>query len=230
VCGVVNTLNQMGIGRNDRVAIVLPNGPEMAVAFLAAASCATSAPLNPAYRSQEFDFYLTDLNAKALLVSADSDSEAIGVAQELGIPIIELLADRGGEAGGFHLRGGGGSATENGGFAQSDDVALVLHTSGTTSRPKIVPLTHINVCASAQYIRTTLALTAGDHCLNVMPLFHILGLIGATLSPMAAGASIICTPGFDATRFFGWIDDLQPTWYSAVPTMSGNLDEVMTCK
>ncbi len=59
----VGVLNALGIGRNDRVAIVLPNGPEMAVSFLAVSACATSAPLNPAYRANEFDFYLNDLSA-----------------------------------------------------------------------------------------------------------------------------------------------------------------------
>jgi acyl-coenzyme A synthetase/AMP-(fatty) acid ligase len=63
----VTDLNRMGIGRNDRVAIVLPNGPEMAAAFIAIACGATTAPLNPAYRAEEFDFYLSDLNAKALV-------------------------------------------------------------------------------------------------------------------------------------------------------------------
>ena len=64
----VNKLNAMGIGRNDRVAIVLPNGPEMASAFLSVGCGATTAPLNPAYREDELNFYLSDLNAKALLV------------------------------------------------------------------------------------------------------------------------------------------------------------------
>jgi acyl-CoA synthetase (AMP-forming)/AMP-acid ligase II len=98
-------------------------------------------------------------------------------------------------------------------------VALVLHTSGTTSRPKIVPLTARNISASAQSIAATLALTPADRCLNIMPLFHIHGLIAATLASMAAGAYIACTPGFNAMRFFGWMEAVRPTWYTAVPTM-----------
>ena len=112
-----------------------------------------------------------------------------------------------------------GDAVSPGGLAGPDDVALVLHTSGTTSRPKIVPLTHRNIFASANNIRRTLALTPSDRCLNVMPLFHIHGLMAAILSTLSAGASVLCTPGFNALRFFAWLAEAKPTWYSAVPTM-----------
>jgi acyl-CoA synthetase (AMP-forming)/AMP-acid ligase II len=106
-----------------------------------------------------------------------------------------------------------------GGLVEPDDVAMVLHTSGTTARPKIVPLSHRNVCASATNIANTLGLRPQDLCLNVMPLFHIHGLIGALLSSIAAGASVYCTTGFNAMKFFGWLDQVKPSWYSAVPTM-----------
>ena len=98
-------------------------------------------------------------------------------------------------------------------------MALVLHTSGTTSRPKIVPLSQRNVTASAYNIADTLALTPADVCLNIMPLFHIHGLIAAVLASLAAGASVFCTPGFNAFNFFAWLDEAKPTWYTAVPTM-----------
>jgi acyl-CoA synthetase (AMP-forming)/AMP-acid ligase II/thioesterase domain-containing protein len=224
--GVVETLHDMGIGRNDRVAIVMPNGPEMAVAFLAVATVAASAPLNLAYRANEFDFYLSDLQAKALMVQAGTSSPAIAVAQKHGLAIIECVSRLEAEAGLFALQGAArarttGTATEPwlGGDARRDEVALVLHTSGTTSRPKIVPLTHANICTSAHNIRATLQLTEADRCLNVMPLFHIHGLIGATLSSLMAGGSVVCTPGFDVTAFFEWIEACAPTWYTAVPTM-----------
>jgi acyl-CoA synthetase (AMP-forming)/AMP-acid ligase II len=214
----VAALNARGIGRGDRVAIVLPNGPEMATAFVAVACGATTAPLNPAYREEEFEFYLSDLNAKALLVEQGSDSPAVGAAGKLGIPLLEIEA--GEQAGLFGFAGEpGAEAAARGGFAHSDDVALVLHTSGTTSRPKIVPLSHENLCASARNIRTTLALTPEDRCLNVMPLFHIHGLMAAILASLSAGASVVCTPGFNALKFFGWLADAEPTWYTAVPTM-----------
>jgi acyl-CoA synthetase (AMP-forming)/AMP-acid ligase II len=216
----VKALNERGIGRNDRVAIVLENGPEMATAFLAIGAGATTAPLNPAYREDEFDFYLSDLNAKALVVAYGSESPALAVAKKRGIPVIEIEGSLYAPAGDFRLRGKAeGPAAANGGMAQPDDCALVLHTSGTTSRPKIVPLSQKNVAASAQHIMNTLALTPKDICLNIMPLFHIHGLIAAVLSSLRAGASIVCSPGFNALQFFGWVNEAKPSWYTAVPTM-----------
>ncbi len=216
-----NELNLFGIGRNNRVAIVLPNGPEMAAAFVAIGANATTAPLNPAYREDEFAFYMEDLRAKALVVMEDDDTPAITAADKLEIPILRLSVPSGAPAGHFDLlsEGYGGGQTAASGSAAEQDIALVLHTSGTTSRPKIVPLTHGNVCASARHILTTLKLTADDRCLNIMPLFHIHGLMAATLASLAAGGSVWCTPGFNALRFFTWTDEIQPTWYTAVPTM-----------
>jgi oxalate---CoA ligase len=214
----VQSLNAMGIGRNDRVAIVLPNGPEMAAAFIAIACGATTAPLNPAYRAEEFDFYLSDLNAKALVIQEGMESPARAVAAARNIPIITLT--RGDAAGDFTLHADAMTgAPAQGGLAQPGDTALVLHTSGTTSRPKIVPLSQTNITASAYHIGQTLALTPGEVCLNIMPLFHIHGLIAATLSSVAAGASVVCTPGFNALKFFAWFEEANPTWYTAVPTM-----------
>jgi acyl-CoA synthetase (AMP-forming)/AMP-acid ligase II/acyl carrier protein len=213
------TLNAMGIGRNDRIAIVLPNGGEMATAFLAVAAGAASAPLNPAYGASEFEFCLSDLNARALIVASGMDSPARGVARAGGIPIIELSPVPKAEAGIFTLTGEARVTANESGFAQPNDVALVLHTSGTTSRPKIVPLTQANLCISAHNIQRAFELTAGDRCLNVMPLFHIHGLVAAVLSTLASGASVVCTPGFDVSEFFGWLHTFRPTWYTAVPTM-----------
>jgi acyl-CoA synthetase (AMP-forming)/AMP-acid ligase II len=222
VADTVATLNALGIGRNDRVGIVLPNGPEMATAFIAVASGATSAPLNPAYRADEFEFYLSDLGAKALVVDAGSTSPAIGIARKLGVRIVELHPHPERGAGSFELRDTSGAAaasTAQVGFAQPDDVALVLHTSGTTSRPKIVPLSQRNVCASARNIREFLRLSSTDRGLNIMPLFHIHGLIAGVLAPLSAGGQVCCTPGFNALKFFGWMEEARPTWYTAVPTM-----------
>jgi oxalate---CoA ligase len=212
-------INSMGLSRNDRIAIVLPNGPEMALTFLAVSSVATCAPLNPSYTSSEFDFYLTDLNAKALIIHSDMDSPVIDVAKDKGISIIELSPILSSEAGVFTLEGNKQKLSIDRCFAEADDIALVLHTSGTTSRPKIVPLTHANICASAGNIQMKLNLTENDRSLNVMPLFHIHGLIGSLLSSLSAGSSIVLTPGFSAPRFFDWMAEFSPTWYTAVPTM-----------
>jgi acyl-CoA synthetase (AMP-forming)/AMP-acid ligase II len=216
------SLNALGAGRNDRVAIVLNNGPEMATCYMACASGVTSAPLNPAYRAEEFEFYLTDLNAKLLIVERDSSSPAIEVAQKLGVHVVDLVVAPGAPAGSFTLQARSEGTTghaQQGGFSHSGDVGMVLHTSGTTSRPKIVPLSVGNLYASANNIRNTLQLTAKDIGLNIMPLFHIHGLIAGVLAPLSAGSQVFCTPGFNALKFFTWMDEAKPTWYTAVPTM-----------
>ncbi len=215
-------LNTLGIGRNDRVAIVMPNGPHMVTAFVCIASAATTAPLNPGYTREEFDFYLSDLGVKALVVARNSDSPAVAAARGAGLRVLELTGDPAAGAGAFTL--GSHDAREapfpeRTGPAAATDTALVLHTSGTTSRPKIVPLSQSNVCASARNIGKTLALTNSDVCLNVMPLFHIHGLMAAVLATLGSGGTVFAAPSFDALRFFAWLDQSRATWYSAVPTM-----------
>jgi oxalate---CoA ligase len=215
----VAALNGFGIGRDDRVAMVLANGPEMAASFVAIAAGATTAPLNPAYKAEEFDFYLGDLNARAVVIAEGMDTPARAVAAARGIPVLSLVP--GEHAGAFTLRAETpmDGTPRAAGFAEAGDVALVLHTSGTTSRPKIVPLSHANVVASAGNIARTLALTPDDVALNIMPLFHIHGLMAAVLASLGAGASVSCTPGFNAFRFFAWFDEVRPSWITAVPTM-----------
>lgn len=217
---VTKTLNGLGVGASDRVAIVLPNGPEMATAFITIAQAAITAPLNPAYREEEYAFYLEDLKAKALVVLDSDDGPAVAAAKSCGIAILRLHKDVSAPAGQFHLTADG-DVPKNTSIAEpgTDDIALILHTSGTTSRPKIVPLLQSNVVASAMHIKDTLSLTPQDRCMNVMPLFHIHGLIAAVTASLAAGASIWCAPGFDAIRFFGWMRAARPSWYTAVPTM-----------
>lgn len=229
VSDTVETLGSRGIGAGDRVAIVLDNGPEMAAAFLSVGAGATAAPLNPAYRAEEFEFYLTDLRAKLLVVGRDKDSPAVEVASRLSVPVARLVPHPERGAGSFTIDFSGAApqqktkprapAPSGANVTTPDDIALVLHTSGTTSRPKIVPLAQKNVCASARSVRESLVLTAFDRGLVIMPLFHIHGLIAALLAPLSAGGEACCTTGFNALKFFSWLAEAQPTWYSGVPTM-----------
>lgn len=235
---VIRDLNAMGLGRNDRVGVVVPNGPEMATAFIAVGAGATCAPLNPEYRADEFDFYLSSIKASALIIQSGTPSPALAVARARGIAVIELSPVLSAEAGIFRLAGGNERAhTAHGGFARPEDVALLLHTSGTTSLPRIVPLTHINICAQARNNQVTLEMTGDDRCLNIMPMFHSTGLVGVTLASLMSGASIICAPGFYAPKFFEWMEAFRPTWYTAVPSMhqailtraSSNREIIETC-
>ena len=187
---------------------------------LSVASAATSAPLNPAYSAAEFEFYLSDLKPGSSSSTRRATPQALmGVADSMGIPVVQLVASKDEPAGIFTLRGAPVKPATTSGFAEPSDVALLLHTSGSTSRPKLVPLSQANMCSSAENIRASLQLTAEDCCLNIMPLFHVHGLIGAVLSSLAAGASVICAPRFEAGKFLDWLDQFTPTWYTAVPTM-----------
>lgn len=242
LCGqieyTVKTLNSIGIRRNDRIVLVLPNGPEMAVACIAVGACATAALLNPAYRENEFDSYLADLNAKALIVQSGVASPAIAVAEERGIPLFTLSPMLEAEAGVFTVVANVGSgqfpkATTETEDVVLEDVVLILHTSGTTSRPKLVPLTQANICASARKVQAALEIASDDRYLNVMPLFHTQGVM-LTIASLLEGASVVCTPGFSAAEFFKWIEEFRPTWYSAAPAIhqailsqSGSNREIM---
>ena len=212
-------LGAQGITRADRVAVVLPNGPDMAAAFLGIASYATCAPLNPSYPRDQFGFYLDDLEAKAIVLPADADTPAREVAGQLGIIIIELEPSLNRPAGAFTLRGLPADVDAQNDCGEAEDCALVLHTSGTTSRPKQVPLSHRNLLSSAHAIVRTLALTGDDRCLNAMPLFHIHGLVGALLSSVYAGGSVVCPECYEEESFSRAMGDFYPSWYTAVPTI-----------
>lgn len=225
---VIATINSIDIGCGDRVAIVLPNGLEMAITLLAISSGATSVPLNPAYQAQEFDYYLSDLKPKLVIVPKGVDSPVRNVADEKGIPILELVATPYLEQTVFQLMGSNVDIANKKPpkLAQREDIALILHTSGTTSAPKIVPLTQENICTSVDYICCSLKLSEDDRCLNFMPLFHIGGLVDLLLSPLSVGGSVICTSSFSRSNFFDWLEQFQPTWFQAVPTMLYELLEL----
>jgi acyl-CoA synthetase (AMP-forming)/AMP-acid ligase II len=212
------TLRAMGIGRHDRVAVALPNGPEMAVAVLTVAASAACAPLNPAYRTEELETYLADLHARALITPAGLDAAARRAARSRGVRVIELSTPFDSDAGLFTLTGEQGSAACEEPVSPND-TALLLPTSGTTSRSKIVPQSHTNVCRSAYATGMALALSKTDRCLNILPLFHGHGLNATLIASMAAGASVVCTTGLDINSFSASLTAFEPTWYSAVPTM-----------
>ncbi|MEQ1870803.1 MAG: amino acid adenylation domain-containing protein, partial [Vicinamibacterales bacterium] len=211
-------LNALGIGRGDRVAVALPDGPEMAVAFAAVASAATCAPLNPAARPGELAAQLGGLNAAALLVLSGTTSPATAAARELGIQVLEVTPLPSSEAGLFSLGGERRPRTSHSGAAPSSDGALALYTSGTSGAPTLVSLTHRNITAAAHSIASVLELTEADRCLNVMPMFHIHGL-STVCASLTAGGSVICTPGLSVAAFFDWLEDFRPTWYTAAPVI-----------
>jgi acyl-CoA synthetase (AMP-forming)/AMP-acid ligase II len=211
------TLRGKGIGRDDRIAVLMPNGPELAVAIVATAANAACASINPAYSAEELDRYFADLKPRALILPAGVDGPARRVAEARGLPVFDLTPT--GEAAGQFTLSGATAGKPSSDPVGPGTTALFLFTSGTTSRPKIVPLTHVNICTSAFSAVAALKLSEADRCLNVLPLFHGHGLIATVMTSLAAGAGVVCTQGCDVNRFFGWLREFAPTWYSAVPTM-----------
>jgi len=216
---MVRELRSFGVGRNDRVAVVLPDGPETAVAIIAVASGAVCVPLHPGFTADEWRRYFGALRVAALLTRADMDSASRGVASSLGIAVIDLSPRPSEGSGAFSLVCSATRRAVGGELASTADDAFILLTSGSTSQPKMVPLTHASVCLSAYNVGTALALGPRDRLLNVLPLFHGHGLISGVTAALAAGSSVVCTPGFEAAAFFGWLTKFRPTWYTAVPAI-----------
>jgi acyl-CoA synthetase (AMP-forming)/AMP-acid ligase II len=209
-------LNQLGLGRGDRIAMALPNGLEVIASFLAASTAGTAAPFNPAYTRDEFKFYLEDTGARALIVPPTGSDEARAAAAD-NVLLIEADIDREGRVQ-FSSAGTAGAprASE---YPKDDDIALILHTSGTTSRPKRVPLSHANLFVSARNVAETYQLTSADVSLCVMPLFHVHGLVASTLATLFSGGTVIVPPKFNPLSFWSIVRDHRATWYSAVPTI-----------
>jgi acyl-CoA synthetase (AMP-forming)/AMP-acid ligase II/thioesterase domain-containing protein/acyl carrier protein len=217
--GFARWLAQHGIGGADVVALALPNGPAAAALTIASSCAASCAPLNPASAGPEVAYLLEDLGARAVVVRRGHRTRAAQVATARGIPVIELPEGPAAAAVGRPAWLGPTPTRRNPVAPAPVDVALRLYTSGTTGVPKQVPLSHANLCAAARQVVASLRLSPDDRCLNVMPLFHSHGLIGALLSTIAAGASIHCAPGLDPRRFLDWAAASGATWYTAAPTV-----------
>jgi acyl-CoA synthetase (AMP-forming)/AMP-acid ligase II len=208
-------LSRLGLGKGNRIAMALPNGLEVIVLFLAASTVGTAAPLNPAYTRDEFRFYLEDTNAGALIVPSTGCDEARAAAGDK-ILLIEASLDPDGQVRLSVEQSGKSRAPAS----QTDaDIALILHTSGTTSRPKRVPLSHANLMTSARNVADTYQLTPEDVSLCVMPLFHVHGLVASTLATLHSGGTVVVTPKFNPLSFWSIVRDCKATWYSAVPTI-----------
>lgn len=217
-------LAKLGVAPQAAVSIALPNTYEFIVAFLAAAwQRGIAAPLNSAYKQEEFEFYIDDLSSAVALVPRGMfqlDGAAVRAARKYNAAIAECywngrevvldVKDEG------KLRGKGNKKLET---AQPEDVALVLHTSGTTGRPKAVPLTHKNLTSTMKNIKTTYDLTPADRTMLVMPLFHVHGLLAGFLAPLYSGGSVIVPPKFSASEFWDDFITHSANWYTAVPTV-----------
>jgi len=218
VQSTVSLLEKLGYDQTCRIAVVLPNGPEMAMCTFSLCAGTTCAPLNPNGREREYRSVLHRLRADAVVLMEGEDGPARRAAHALQIPVL-ALSQTDGPAGGFEIQGQArDSAVVHDGESRPWDDVLILPTSGTTSRPRLVPLTHANVCHAAWNIADAIRLVEQDCCLNVMPLFNIHGL-STLFSSLVSGGSVVCTSGFDPKQFLNWLEEFQPTWYTAAPTI-----------
>jgi oxalate---CoA ligase len=202
-------LREAGVGPTDVVLVSMPNGPDTLVAVLASMCAAVCAPMNPDYTLAELEQHADDLVPAAVIVARETGSNVRELSRRRAIPCIEVARGR------FLAASRLGPGFE----PCPSDTALLLHTAGTTARPKQVPLSHANLASAATNVVASLALTPADRCLNVMPLFHSHGLIGAALSTLAAGSSIACAESMDRRVFLTWAAETRATWYTAASTI-----------
>ncbi len=215
--GLASSLSGAGLAKGQAASIVLGNDIRFVATFLAVTRLgAVAAPLNPNYTEDEYRFYMEDAGA-SLAILPPEEHPARKAAQGLGLPCIEAQDE-----------GGSVSLTRNGAALEGrgqpegpspDDIALFLHTSGTTSRPKGVPLSHANLASSLDNIVGTYGLSESDRALMIMPLFHVHGLLGVLFSTFASGGTAIVPSRFSASAFWPVAQEHAATWYSGVPTM-----------
>ncbi|ORY65527.1 AMP-binding enzyme [Pseudomassariella vexata] len=219
-------LAALGIGHGSPVSIATANSYEFIVSFLAVSwQRGIAAPLNPAYKKDEFEFYIDDIKSALVLVprgAYQTDAPAVRAARRFNAAIAECYWDDKKKEVALDVKDLGqlkGKSHEGLLKAQADDVALVLHTSGTTSRPKVVPLTHKNLTRTMKNIQATYALSPADRTMLVMPLFHVHGLLCALLAPLYSGGSMIVPAKFSTSEFWADFQTYKANWYTAVPTV-----------
>ena len=203
---VAGAVSQPGVTRQDVVALVLPDGARLVTSFLGVISVAACAVINPALRKAEIESALADLDVRAVIVDSTLSSLVEDAARRRGIALLDAASCL------------AGPQLPRSDAATGGHVALLLHTSATTGKARVVPLTHSNLRAMAANTRAMLDLTGRDRFLSMMPLFHLQGLL-SSLAQLLAGGAVICTPGFDANLFLPWLEEYRPTWYTAGPTL-----------
>jgi len=224
------TLAAAGFGRGDRVALTLPNGPEMAVALLAVTGGATCVPLNPALDEASCRVVLQALRVDALIVPRGEHTPAVRAAHSLTLPIIRLAFSPIDPAGTFTLVADSSRPAVTPEPPAPEDVALVLHTAGSTAKPKAVPLTHRLLVEPSLMRARHLQLTSADRCLCVRPLFTAGGMRRCLFPPLVVGGSVVCTPGLDGNSFIEWLDEFAPSFYSGAPAVQRAVLEELECR
>lgn len=213
---------QSATSKRPVVALALPNGPLLGLALLATATYYTAAPVTVASGPEQFQNDILQSRASVVLVTRQ-DVQRLGlqdpwVAQAgISVIIVQATADLTFEM--THLDGSAIAVKSKPEANEHDDIALILFTSGTSGKKKVVPYTIKTIISGVGFVIDSWGLTKNDRCINMMPLFHVGGIIRNLFAPIMAGGSTICCPAFDANLFWDVVEDLQPTWYYASPSM-----------
>jgi acyl-CoA synthetase (AMP-forming)/AMP-acid ligase II len=218
VLSVVKTLNARGYHRNDRIAVIIPAGPEAAVITVSVMAGFTCIPLNHQYKVPEYEDFFSQLKVRAIIVQEESETDATRVAKARNIPVIQLTPVLG-IAGKFELELHGAGDQKEAEFATPSDISNVFLTSGTTSRPKSVPVSQRQTYFIQQINCQTFRLNGADRCLHIVPYYHGLGIGPPLLSVLFAGGTVICTRDFIPSDFLHLLKTCRPTFYSAVPAL-----------
>lgn len=211
-------LHGLGVRPGDAVAMVMENSAATVVTFLAVLrASAVALPINPRLRRREVEAELSEVRPALMLVGDGAGDEAVVAAGAAGIALHAV-----GDGGRPALEG---AARARGALAdvEADAVALLLHTSGTTSRPKAVPLRQRNLAASASSIAEGYGLGADDCSYCLMPLFHVHGLVASTLAALAAGGCVVVPRRVRPGALWPHVREHGITWFSAVPTILAKL-------
>ena len=251
-------LSPFGVPHGSRIAILLPNGPELALTIVCVVSKYCAAPINLTSTWQEIKNELESTKCVAMIImtgaTVNNDS-AIQAADDRGIGVI-AIERLGSITGLFRLKllkpvsistsiTRSSAMTVNGFMAfDHPETVLLLHTSGTSGNKKLVPYSLDMIMIGVGCIISSWNLTPSDVCLNMMPLFHIGGIVRNLFAPILSGGSVISCSGFDPLIFWDLLyksaaaadvintedgvgmdidssicASRQITWYYASPTM-----------
>jgi oxalate---CoA ligase len=215
---LATTLRELGISRDDPIVIVLPDGPALATMILACMTAGIAAPLSWGMTRHEYMEAMSTDAGRVVVLPARQESPARDAATEKGLPLIELAPASPGAVEIFQLVGDPIGPPAPGGHPRADDIALIINSSGTTGRPKRIPLTHRNITTTSADIRRVMEASSSDRCLSLAPMAFSQGL-NALLNTVWAGGSLVVLPGFDLARLPDWIATHRPTWFSITPSV-----------
>lgn len=212
------SLREAGLGSEAKIAVALSNSAQAAITIVAIACSATAVPIDPKLTATEVDRCFAILHPDAVIVLRDNSCAALSTAEQQGIPIIEASVTQAGRLGLTYAIPRIAAAQPEG-DPDPETPIFILHTSGTTAQPNLVPFSHRNMLAVTERLATWFDLTPTDRCLNVSPVYYSHALTTTVLPPLLTGGSVAFPANATNVDPGEWLGDLKPTWYSAGPTL-----------